>query len=75
MTVVPEYRLHFQLSRDDYLRYYKGSASVIIAPAEDGTRVQFPASALRPYITTDGVSGSFLLVTDEKNKLVSLKKV
>jgi hypothetical protein len=72
---VPEYRFHFHLSREDYLRYYKGAASVIIARAEDGTRVQFPASAMRPYITTEGVSGSFLLVTDDKNKLLALKKV
>lgn len=72
---MPEYRLHFRLTREEYLRYYQGAASAIVAPAEDGTRVQFPANALRPYVTEDGVSGSFLLVTDANNKLVELKRL
>ena len=72
---MPEYRLHFHLTREEYLRYYQGAASAIIAPAEDGTRVQFPAHALRPYVSEEGVSGSFVLVTDDNNKLVELKKI
>jgi hypothetical protein len=72
---VPEYRLHFHLSRDEYLRYYQGAAAAIVAPAEDGTRVQFPANALRPFVTEGGVSGSFLLITDDNNKMVELKKL
>lgn len=72
---MPEYRLHFHLSRDEYLRYYQGAAAAIVAPAEDGTRVQFPANALRPFVTEEGVSGSFLLVTDDDNKMLELKKL
>ena len=72
---MPEYRLHFRLSRDEYMRYYKGAASAIIARAEDGTRVQFPANALRSFVTADGVSGSFLLRTDSNNKMIELVRL
>ena len=72
---MPEYRLNFYLSREDYLSYYKGSASVIVAEAEDGTRVQFPASAIRSFVTAEGVSGRFVLVTDESNKLVEFRRL
>ena len=70
-----EYRLNFHLSSEEYLRYYQGSASAIVTTAEDGTRVRFPANALRPYVTAEGVSGRFILVTDENNKLIEFKKL
>lgn len=72
---MPEYCFQFQVSREDYLRFYKGTASVIIARTDDGTRVQFPASAMREYVSADGIHGRFRLRTDDNNKLLSLERI
>ncbi len=57
------------------MRYYEGSIRWIQVKAFDGTRVRFPASALRKFVTEDGVYGTFEMVIDEKNKLLSLKRI
>ncbi|MBT0587120.1 DUF2835 family protein [Alteromonas oceanisediminis] len=54
--------------------YRQGYATVVV-PTVDGKRVQLPSKNLRPFVGPKGIHGRFLLVTDEKNKLVSLQKI
>jgi len=63
------------LSPEKYLHYYRGSAKNIIVRAEDGRRIQFPASALQPFIKKDGVHGRFRLIFDHQNKLQKIEQV
>lgn len=63
-----------RISADDYLYYYKGQAKQVIVNADDGRRVQFPASCLQPFVTRDGIQGVFVLRFDENNKLIGLEK-
>jgi hypothetical protein len=65
---------HLALDADEVLRYYRGSATEVVVHANDGRTVRFPASALRPHMTRNGVSGTFALVFDEHNRLVSLDR-
>ena len=67
----------FSLSLDqaEYQRYYKGSAQNVLVWTRQGIKVQFPASALRPFVSAEGVHGRFVLTMDANNKLVSLQKV
>ena len=51
-----------ELPAEEYLRYYQGQAGAVIVRAEDGRRVQLPASALRPFVTEQGIYGRFQLV-------------
>lgn len=63
------------ISADEYLRWYRGEATTISVKARNGQRVAFPADALRPFVTTDGVSGAFEIIFDCNEhpfKLVSL---
>jgi Protein of unknown function (DUF2835). len=68
--------LHFQLNlaRDEYLRYYQGSASVVRVRADTGEIVQFPAEVLRKFVDHNGVHGHFILYFDRQNKLVEVVK-
>lgn len=66
--------LNLKISVDEMEKYYRGSAQQIIAVAEDGRRVQFPASAVRRFVTRDGVRGRFLLLVDEHGKLVEMRR-
>ncbi len=63
------------ISSDEYLRYYRGSAHSVVVVSEDGRRVRFPASSLRPFVTHEGVRGRFELLLDSDNRLLELRRV
>ena len=64
-----------QLKADEYERYYRGTVRNIIVVTHQGARVQFPASAVREFVSDDGVCGDFQITMNKDNKLVSLKKL
>ncbi|MES9870333.1 MAG: DUF2835 domain-containing protein [Sedimenticola sp.] len=68
-------RFHLAIPADSYLRYYRGDAQVVSAVSEDGRRVEFPATALRQFVSRDGIYGYFELVIDRNNKLVELLRL
>ena len=68
-------RFAIRISADDYLAYYKGQARQVIVNADDGRRIQFPASCLQPFVMRDGINGVFVLRFDVNNKLVGLEKI
>lgn len=70
-----EYRFAIDLSEDEILRYYAGDSVTIRVSATNGRHVRFPASALRPFVTPEGVHGAFFLRTDDDNKLIELKRI
>jgi hypothetical protein len=63
------------LTRDEVLRYYEGSARAVQARSTDGRSVQFPAAVLRRHVTPDGVHGTFRMMLDARNRLVSFERV
>jgi hypothetical protein len=63
------------LSTEDYLRYYRGTARFIQVRAEDGRRVQMPAGNLRSFVTATGIHGRFRLCFDACHKIISIDKV
>jgi len=67
--------IDIRISYDEMMKLYQGVAQNVSVVARDGRRVQFPASALRPYVTSLGVSGSFLIQIDKNNKLQSLSRL
>jgi hypothetical protein len=71
------HRYFFQLhiSSEQYLDYYRGAAKSVVARAESGQTVQFPASLLQRFITADGIHGEFVLVCDEHHKCINLQRV
>lgn len=72
---MPRYYFDLNISREEYLRYYRGAAVTVRVVDREGRGVRFPASALRSHVTPTGISGSFCLVTDEHHKLVRLERL
>ncbi|WJW74406.1 DUF2835 domain-containing protein [Thiohalobacter sp. IOR34] len=68
-------RFHLQLSADDYLHFYQGSARDVLARALDGRRLRFPAAALRPFVRHNGVHGLFEIEFDADHRLVALRRL
>ncbi|MAR92244.1 MAG: DUF2835 domain-containing protein [Pseudomonadota bacterium] len=63
------------ISREEYLRWYQGAASAVVATARDGRKVRFPAASLRPYVTHQGIRGTFAIYFDDNHKLLAVKKL
>ena len=60
---------------DELLRYYRNEANAVLVQADDGRRVQLPASALRPFVDRAGVYGRFTMTIDDNNKLIDIRRV
>ena len=69
------YRFNLQISQQEYLRYYQGAASSVLVFSENGQRLRFPASRLRPFLTHTGIHGRFQMTVDTQNRFVEMKKL
>ena len=67
--------IDLQIPHDELMRYYRGSAQGVIARARNGQRVQFPARALRRFVSYNGVCGSFELHVDAANRLRAIHRL
>jgi len=76
-----QYIVSLDISSDELLKYYRGSARAVIARAENGIVCQFPVDALKPFVTHRGVQGRFVLsvnstdTTHEGGKLLSIRRL
>ncbi len=68
-------RFSLHIPGDVYLAYYQGAARAVVVRTADGRTVQFPAEALRPFVTRDGIHGAFEMEFDAHNKLLDLRRV
>ena len=67
-------RIRLAISAEEYLAYYQGSAQDVVARSDDNRVIRFPASAIRKFVTHDGIHGCFEISFDENNKLIAIQK-
>lgn len=72
---MPSLVLDIKLSAEQFLAYYQGRASRVLAYSRDGRSVSLPAHHLRPFLTHEGIQGTFRLVVGEDGKLLELKRL
>lgn len=63
------------LPADRFLAWYKGQADRVLMRSRDGRSVSLPAHHLRPFLTHEGVHGSFVLKFTDEGKLLSLERL
>ncbi|MBU2984166.1 DUF2835 domain-containing protein [Saccharophagus degradans] len=54
---------------------YAGAAKHVLAYTRDGRSIRFPAHILRPFVTRDGVQGSFVIEFDQNNRFVGINRL
>ena len=67
-----EFRLH--ITAEAYLDYYRGTARHVVVRSTAGQTLQFPASLLQKFVSTEGVHGNFVLLCDEQHKCLGLQR-
>ncbi len=75
MVDMASVRIALDIPAERYVTHYAGNAHSVYTTAEGGLSVQFPATALRKFVTHDGVQGIFDLHFDRENKLTSITRV
>jgi len=65
--------ISIHISADEFLNYYCGGARHVVTRSLEGLTVQFPAKALQPYVTRQGVHGEFVIRFDENCRLIKLE--
>lgn len=54
---------------------YTGQSPTVTIEANNGQRVQLPISNMRRFVTAIGIRGSFRLVVNADNKIVSFDQI
>ena len=70
-----QFTFRLQISQQQYLQYYQGTANAVQVVSECGQKVKFPAIRLRPFMTHDGIHGRFCLTIDGNNRFIDLQKL
>ena len=63
------------ISREEWLRLYRGESQLVRARSRDGRSVQFPANILSSFTTHDGISGTFAIQFNEQGKFQSITQI
>ncbi len=63
------------ITPEQYLKYYQGTAKSIMIISETGIRVKFPAGAIQKHITKNGIKGNFVIRYNSENKLIGVEKL
>ena len=69
-----QYYFSLNISKHDFLPYYRGEIQSIVVRSHLGTTINFPAIHLRKHLTSTGIYGQFCLET-KNNKFLSLIKL
>ena len=69
-----KYYFSLNITKNDFLPYYRGEVQWIVVTTNLGTTVKFPAMHLRTHLSSFGISGHFCLET-QNNKFLSLIKI
>lgn len=59
----------------EYLRVYQGTANRVLIRSRDGRTVSLPTRHLQPFLTHEGIRGSFMLRFNEQGKLLDLRRL
>jgi hypothetical protein len=71
---VNEIRARIHLSSREFLKYYQGVATEVVATTTDGRTLRFPANVLRRFVTHVGVHGLFVFRYDDHGRLIEARK-
>ena len=67
--------VELNISPERFQTYYQGIVENVVATASDGRTVQFPARVLRPFLSYQGIQGTFEITIDAHLKFQSIRRM
>ena len=65
-------RVRLNISPERFQAYYQGVVENVVATTHDGRTVQFPARVLRPFLSYQGIQGTFDITFDANLKFQAI---
>lgn len=65
--------VRLNISPERFQAYYQGAVEYVVAPSIDGRTIQFPARVLRPFVSHQGIQGTFKITFDANLKFYSIR--
>lgn len=72
---MPSLVVDIRLPREEYLKVYQSYVRQVKTVARNGQTVRFPISVLQPFLTHNGIYGTFELSFDGNNKFIGIDSV
>lgn len=72
---MPAIIVDLNISDKEILRYYQGTANMVVTRAIDGKTVRFPARILRQFVSHGGVYGRYKITYSENGHYESMVKL
>lgn len=66
--------VRLKISPERFQAYYQGAVENVVAQAIDGRTIQFPARVLRPFVSYEGIQGTFDITFDANLKFQSIRR-
>jgi hypothetical protein len=66
--------VRLEISSERFQAYYQGVVEYVVARSTDGRTIQFPARVLRPFISYQGIQGTFEITFDASMKFQSIRR-
>lgn len=63
------------ISAEAFLAVYKGHAKNISTIAVDGRRLEFSAEKIKPFLSRDGIYGTFEMEITAEHKFLAIKRL
>ena len=67
--------VRLNISSERFQAYYQGVVEHVVATTSDGRTVKFPARVLRPFLSYQGVHGTFEITCDANMKFQSIRQM
>ena len=75
IVFMKEIIVSLHISAEDYLTVYQGQVKDVVATAEDGRIVRFPAAILKGMVGHEGIYGTFKINFDRNNKFDGITRL
>ncbi len=72
---MPSVVLPVSLSKDKWLRFYRGEIKTVQATSMDGRSIRLPAGVFQPFVTENGVLGVFRVTFDDQNRFLRIERL
>lgn len=59
----------------EFLRVYQGTANRVLIRSRAGRTISLPARHLQPFLTRNGISGSFIMEFNAQGQLLDLRRL
>jgi len=68
-------KIQLVISVDEFMAHYQGVAKEVVAISMDGKKVRFPSRILQPFVTRQGINGTFEISFDTHNRFSKIVKL